>query len=193
MLERVLHEKRHAEEQRQPADPCEQFCTHKLLPVDGRQRRLWRWQLGRGRLRRRRRWPRCRSSQDWLAGSRSKVGIAGGMVSFWIGVGREKPISLTPRMRSGWSPKVEKGMRLCVLSAAVSRFGSGSPHDYSGFIRERRNRRRGLRSWCNRPLIGASKAPQCRTSRAPQSHIHRREANRDDKRDRGFLCLPKPS
>src|SRR6184192_2185102 len=66
VLERVLHEKRHAEEQRQPADPCEQFCTHKLLPVDGRQRRLWRWQLGRGRLRRRRRWPRCRSSQDLL-------------------------------------------------------------------------------------------------------------------------------
>ena len=23
------------------------------------------------------------------------------------------------------------------------------------FVRERRNRRRGLRSWCNRPLIGA--------------------------------------
>ncbi len=34
------------------------------------------------------------------------------MESCWMGVGRVNPISLTPRSRSGWSPKLEKGMRI---------------------------------------------------------------------------------
>ena len=33
MLKRIFHEKRHAEEKRQPADPREQFRAHKLLPI----------------------------------------------------------------------------------------------------------------------------------------------------------------
>src|SRR5262249_12600254 len=36
VLERVFHEKRDAEEKREPADPGEQFRTHKMLPVDRR-------------------------------------------------------------------------------------------------------------------------------------------------------------
>jgi hypothetical protein len=36
--------------------------------------------------------------------STSRPSMAGGIASFWIGVGRVKPISRTPRKRSEWSP-----------------------------------------------------------------------------------------
>src|SRR5687767_9107781 len=39
---------------------------------------------------------------------RSLPVIAGGIASLWIGVGRVKPRSFTPRMRSGCKPKEEK-------------------------------------------------------------------------------------
>src|SRR6266404_1105762 len=36
-----------------------------------------------------------------------------------MGVGRVKPISLTPRRRSGWSPNFEKGMKLFLRRPGV--------------------------------------------------------------------------
>src|ERR1043166_3440066 len=36
VLERIFHEKCDAEEEREPADPREQFCAHELLPIDRR-------------------------------------------------------------------------------------------------------------------------------------------------------------
>ena len=39
VLEGILHEKSHAEEKRQTADPREKFCAHELLPIDRRSDR----------------------------------------------------------------------------------------------------------------------------------------------------------
>src|SRR5476649_617247 len=52
---------------------------------------------------------------------RSRPSIAGGMESFWMGVGFVKPISLMPRRRSGWRRNEEKGMREESLSGAAPR------------------------------------------------------------------------
>src|SRR6266542_5242605 len=96
--------------------------------------------------------------------STSRPSIAGGIVSFWMGVGRVKPISLTPRARSGWSPKLEKGMETVCSFRSGLPSGSCSAHEYSGSCRERRNRRRGLRSFCL-ARCRELPAPRCRTSR----------------------------
>jgi hypothetical protein len=36
VLEGIFHEKRHAKEKREPADPCEEFRAHELLPINRR-------------------------------------------------------------------------------------------------------------------------------------------------------------
>ena len=48
VLERIFHEKRDAEEKREPADPREQFRAHELLPID--RRFGWSGDLRRARF-----------------------------------------------------------------------------------------------------------------------------------------------
>src|SRR6266542_6610730 len=73
---------------------------------------------------------------------RSRPSRAAGIASFWIGVGREKPISRTPFKTSGWSPKPEKAMELTSFRGALPRhYPALSRGEREGSPADRRYRR----------------------------------------------------
>src|SRR5262245_1419675 len=86
----------------------------------------------------------------------SRPCMAGGMASAWMGVGRVKPISRTPRRRSGCSPNWEKGKGIlrCRFRLFVVLGTEGCRQDY---VRRRPRRPPGERAEGHSPAAHANR------------------------------------